>query len=126
MISRCGARNWSMKSVIGGLISRSRAPSRAHRLHGQKFRAQVFGVDVPHLPCVVARVISHLYPLFRLKKGDPCPPPALPKLYRLYEGVRRVLESNVVLQICAVTLRRALDVSDSKSKYILESHIHKV
>ena len=40
VISGCGARNWSMEPVIGGMISRSRDPSRAHGLHGQKFRAR--------------------------------------------------------------------------------------
>ena len=58
--------------------------------------------------------------------GDPCPPPPLPRLTPLFAGLHRVLESDVMLQTCAVTLRRALEPVASRSKYVAESHVHKV
>ncbi|XP_023334562.1 E3 ubiquitin-protein ligase UBR2 isoform X2 [Eurytemora carolleeae] len=62
----------------------------------------------------------------RLKKGDPCPPPDLPSLSPLFSGLERVLESSVLLQAVSCTLRRIADTSTSRSKYVLESHVHKV
>ncbi len=58
--------------------------------------------------------------------ADPCPPPALPRLTPLFSGLHRVLESDVMLQACAVTLRRCLEPEKGRSKYVAESHIHKV
>jgi len=65
----------------------------------------------------------------RPKKADlneVCPPPMMPKLTKLFSGMVRLLQSNVVLQACAVTLRRASETGSYKSKYVTERQVHKV
>eukprot|EP00092_Neocalanus_flemingeri_P020804 GFUD01022541.1.p1 GENE.GFUD01022541.1~~GFUD01022541.1.p1 ORF type:complete len:1872 (+),score=427.20 GFUD01022541.1:98-5617(+) len=65
----------------------------------------------------------------RPKKGDLkecCPPPDMPKLTNLFSGLVRMLQSNVVLQACAVTLRRVTEAGSYKSKYVTERQVHKV
>ena len=62
----------------------------------------------------------------QLAKSSPCPPPPLPPLTRFFSGLVRLLQSEVVLQAFAVTLRRATDPSTVKSRYFTEGQVHKV
>ena len=62
----------------------------------------------------------------QLQKCSPCPPPPLPRLTRLFSGLVRMLQSEVVLQAFVVTLRRAIDTSTTKSRYFTEGQVHKV
>ena len=55
-----------------------------------------------------------------------CPPPEMPKLTKLFSGLVRMLQSNVVLQSCAVTLRRVTESGTYRSKYVTERQVHKV
>ena len=57
---------------------------------------------------------------------DSCPPPRLPRLTKMMSGLFRVLESDVLLQAAMVTLRRAMEESSSRSKYVTERQLHKV
>ena len=63
----------------------------------------------------------------QLAKSAPCPPPPLPPLTRFFSGLVRLLQSEVVLQAFAVTLRRATaDPSTVRSRYFTEGQVHKV
>jgi len=65
----------------------------------------------------------------RPKKPDlkeSCPPPVMPKLTKLFSGLVRLLQSDVVLQACAVTLRRVAETGSYRSKYVTERQVHKV
>jgi len=65
----------------------------------------------------------------RPKKDDLrsyCPPPDMPKLTELFSGMVRMLQADVVLQACAVTLRRVTETGSYRSKYVTERQVHKV